>query len=79
LFGGEDFTGEIYPDYEKIRRSLIHQVKAAALFFLILIPLSVLGISMDDRSWQAGEKGKRIESEKKEKPAKKRESMKKQA
>jgi hypothetical protein len=50
LFGGEDFLqGDILPDYEKIRSSLTIKLGSAALFFLILVPLLALGISMNDQ------------------------------
>jgi hypothetical protein len=50
FFGGEDFLqDDLLPDYEKIRRSLTIKLGSAALFFLILIPLLSLGISMDDQ------------------------------
>jgi hypothetical protein len=71
LFGGEDFLqGDLLLDYEKIRRSLTIKLGSAALFFLILIPLLALGISMDDQESDKQEttnknKAKAIESKKK--------------
>lgn len=75
LFGGEDFLQrDVLPDYEKIQRSLTIKLGIATLFFLILVPLLALGISMDDQEADKQQmpkknKTKEIESKKKKKPA----------